>query len=96
MQSDKFFHVVEIFKIVINFVETPIPPFDSKQRFDDVLGKSELDNFCGVAADDCIGRNVFDDDAVRGDDHAVTDDERFFGICRFQNATAPDPNVVAD
>ncbi len=80
MQGNELFNVVEIFKVVVDFVDVPVPPLDTQQRFDNVFGKSELDDFCGVAADDCIWRNVLDDDAVRSNNRTVADNERFVGI----------------
>ena len=96
MQWNKFFHVVELFKVVVNLVDVPIPPFNPQKSFDNMRLETILDDFCGVAADDSIGRNIFNNDAVWGDDRTVADNQRLVRVSTFKDSTAPAPNIAPD
>ena len=78
-------------KVSIDLINIPVPPGDLKQAFDGRIIKSHLHNFGGVAGDDGVGRDVFDDDSACGDDSAVSDRDG-----AFDQAAVAEPNVVAD
>lgn len=49
------------------------------------------DWFCGIAADDGVGRYIFDDNGTGSDDGIVAD-----GDARIDDGTAADPDIMAD
>ena len=96
MQRNEFLNVIKVLVIVMEFVNVPVPPLNPEQRRDNVGRKTILDNLRGVAADNRIGRDVFDNHAVRRDNSSVADNQRLIRVARFENTPMTAPNVIAD
>ena len=78
----------------VDLFERPVPPADLLEAFANLFRKAPAEEARGVAADDGVGRDVFDDIAVRRDDRAVANGERAAG--GLQMAAAADPDVGAN
>ena len=63
MHFYKLFDAVKILKVIVNFINVPIPPLNSEQRLNNFVAETILDNLSGIAADNGIRRYRFYYDA---------------------------------
>ena len=75
----------------LDLLIVPIPPAYSQQFGDGFLGKSVADDLGGIAADNCIGRNVLCNSRLCAHDATVAD-----GDARQDERPSADPDVIAD